>query len=118
MVILLPQLPSKQRLIRKLYIKSIEALVFWRHGHRVPYNDYTYHYVLVSDLTNTQQASQFYLNPELTNGSTSISSRFSAQLTNSVELFLPGERSSTIYIDSSRKVSNNIFLNTKPENRR
>ena len=103
---------------KKLYLNSLEALAFGQHGHGVPYNDYANHYILVFDLTSTQQASHDYLYPELTNGSISISLRFSAQLTNSVEVFLLGERSSTIYIDSSRKVSKNIFLNTKLETKR
>ena len=103
---------------KKLYLNSLEALAFGQHGHGIPYNDYANHYILVFDLTSTQQASHDYLYPELTNESISISLRFSAQLTNSVEVFLLGKRSSTIYIDSSRKVSKNISLSTKLETKR
>ena len=103
---------------KKLYLNSLEALAFGQHGHGVPYNDYANRYNLVFDLTSTEQASDDYLYPQLTNGSISISLRFSAQLTNSVDTFLPGERSSIFYIDSSRKVSKNIFLNTKKKTKR
>ena len=103
---------------KKLYLNSLEALAFGQHGHGVPHNDYANHYFLVYDLTSTQQASHDYLYPVLTNGSISISLRFSAQLTNSVEVFLLGERCPTIYIDCSRKVSKNNLLNTKLETKR
>ena len=63
------------------------------------------------DLTTTQQASHDYIYPELTNASILISLRFSAQLTSIAEVFFLGEWSSTIYIDPSWKVSENVFLN-------
>ena len=88
------------------------------HGHGVPFSDFPNHYVLVFDLTSTKQASHDYLYPELTNGSISIDFRFSAELTDSLELFFLGEKSSTIYIDSFRKVSKNIFLNTKIDSKK
>ena len=69
---------------------------------------------MVFDLTSTLQASHDYLHPELTNAAISISLRFSTALTNNIELFFfLGEKASTIYIDSARRVSKNIFLNTK-----
>lgn len=103
---------------KKLYLNSLEALAFQHHGHGVPYEDYMNHYILVFDLTSTQQASHDYLYPELTNCSISISLRFANELTDSVELFFLGEKSSTIYIDSSRRVSKNILMNTKVDNKR
>ena len=103
---------------KKLYLNSLEALAFESHGHGVPFSDFTDHYVLVFDLTSTQQASHDYLYPELTNGSVSIDLRFSADLADSLELFFLGEKSSIIYIDSSRKVSKNIFLNSKIETKK
>ena len=100
----------------KFQLNLLEALAFGQHGHGVPKNDYSNHYLLVFDLTSTQQRSHDYRYPELTNGSISFSLRFSAQLTNSLEVFFLSERSSTIYIDSSWKVSNTFSLNTKLEN--
>ena len=101
----------------KLYLVSLEALAFRQHGHGIPYNDYANHYILVFDRTSTQ-AFHGYLYPELTSGSISFNLRFSTHITNSLEVFLLGERSSTIYIDSSRKVSKNIVLSTKLETKR
>lgn len=97
---------------KKLYLNSLEALAFENGGHGIPLADYTNHYIIVFDLTSTQQASHDYLYPELTNSSISVSLRFSADLAQSLELFFLGEKSSTIYIDSARRVSKNIFLNT------
>ena len=71
---------------KKLYLNSLEALASGQDGHGVPYNDYANHYILVFYLTSTQPASHDYLYPGLTIGSISFSLRFSAQLTNSVEV--------------------------------
>ena len=98
---------------KKVYLNSLEALAFEQHGHGIPFEDYSNHYLMVFDMTSTQQASHDYLHPELTNASISLSLRFSSALTNNTEIFLLGERASTIYIDSARKVSKNVFLNTK-----
>ena len=57
---------------KNLYLISIEALAFHSHGHGVPFDGFSDHYVLVFDLTSTQQTSHNYLYPELTNGSISI----------------------------------------------
>ena len=95
---------------KKLYLNSPEALAFESHGHGVPFSNFPNHYVLVFDLTSIQQTSHDYLSPELTNGSISFDLRFSAALTDRLALFFLGEKSSTIYIDSFRKVSKNIFL--------
>ena len=103
---------------KKLDLNSLEVLAFESHGHGIPFSDFPNHYVLVFDITSTQQASHDYLYPELTNGSISIDLRFSAELTDSLELFFLGEKSSTIYIDSFRKVSKNIFLNTKIDSKK
>ena len=72
---------------KKLYLNSLEALQFKTHEHGVPFEDYENHYVLVFDLTSSQQASYDYLYPELTNASVSIDLRFKEDLPSSVELF-------------------------------
>ena len=98
---------------KKLYLNSLEALAFGQHGHGIPYNKFGDHYFLVFDLTSTQQASHDYLYPELTNTSISVELRFSTALAANTEIFFLGEKSSTVYIDSARRVSKNVFLNTK-----
>ena len=65
---------------------------------------------MVFELTNTQQASQDFIQPELTNFSVSIELKFSAALTHNVKKFIIGEKASTIHIDSARKVLKNHIL--------
>ena len=72
---------------KKIYLNSLEALAFEQHGHGIPFADYSNHYLMVFDLTSTQQASHDYLHPELTNASISISLRFSTALTDNTEIF-------------------------------
>ena len=67
------------------------------------------------DITNTQQASYNYLQPELPNGSKPLILGFSAQITKLVEAFFLFERFFTIFNDSFRKVSRIIFRNKKME---
>lgn len=100
---------------KKLYLNSLEALAFTSHGHGIPIDDFPDHYVLVFDLTSTQQASHDYLYPELTNGSISIDLRFAKDIPDSLELFFLGERSSTIYINSARKIRKNFYLESEGE---
>ena len=96
-------------------MNSLEALAFTSHGHGIPIDDFPDHYVLVFDLTSTQQASHDYLYPGLTDGSISIDLRFAKDIPDSLELFFLGERSSTIYINSARKVRKNFYLESEGE---
>ena len=66
---------------------------------------------MVFDVTSTEQASHDFLYPELTNAAISLELKFSAALAVNTEVFLLGEKASTIYIDSHRKVSKNVMLN-------
>ena len=63
---------------------------------------------MVFDLTSTQQASHDFFHPELTNGSISIELKFSSALANNIVIFILGEKASTIYFDSDRKISKNM----------
>ena len=103
---------------KKLYLNSLEALAFSSHGHGISIDDFPDHYVLVFDLTSTQQASHDYLYPELTNGSISIDLRFSKDIPDSLELFFLGERSSTIYINSARKIRKNFYLESESDTKK
>lgn len=95
---------------KRIYISSMDALAFGYHSHGIPFQDYTNHFVMVFDLTSTQQASHDYLYPELTNAAVSLELKFANNLASSVEVFLLGEKASTIYINSNRKVSKNVIL--------
>ena len=65
---------------------------------------------MVFDLTSTQQASHDFILSELTNCSISIELTFSAALPNNIELFIIGEKVSTIFVDYARRVSKNYIL--------
>ena len=61
-------------------------------------------------MTSTQQASHDFIRPELTNCSISIELKFSAALLTSIEIFIIGEKASTIFVDTARRVSKNHSL--------
>ena len=65
---------------------------------------------MVFDHTSTQQASHDFIHPEVTNCTISIELKFSAALPSNIEIFFIGEKGSTIFIDSARKVSKNHIL--------
>jgi len=97
---------------KRLYLSSLEALAFNHHGHGIPLSDFQNHYLLVFDLTSTQQASHDYLYPELTNSSISIELKFDTAIAQNLELFFIGEKASAIYIDSARNVSKNVLMSS------
>ena len=85
-------------------------LAYFDNGHGISLSEYPNHFNMVSDLTSTQQASNDFIHPELTNCSISIELRFSAALPSNIEIFIIGEEASTVFIDSARRVSKNHFL--------
>ena len=113
-----PGTPLQKDNDEKFNLNSLEAWVSGKHGRGVPYSDLANLYLLVFDLLSTQQAFHEYLHPKLINGSIYLSLGFSTQLTNNVEVFFFGEQPSTTHIESSRKVSKKIIVNTKMETKR
>lgn len=95
---------------KRTYLNTMDALAFAHLSHGIPFEDYANHFLMVFDLTSTQQASHDYLYPELTNATISLELKFTNNLTESIEVFLLGEKASTIYINSNRKVSKNVIL--------
>ena len=95
---------------KRVYMTAMEYFAFSYHGHGIPFSNYTNHFVLVLDLTSTQQASHDFLYPELSNAAVSVERKFSTALPRNAEVFLLGEKASTICIDSNRKVSKNVIL--------
>ena len=85
----------------------MSELAYIDNGHGINLEDYPNHYITVFDLTSTQQTSHDFIHPELTKCSVSIEPKFSPALAHNVEIFIIGEKASTIYIDSARKVSKN-----------
>ena len=94
--------------IKRLYFNTLSDLAYVDDGHGISLEDYPNHFVMVFDLTSTQQASHDFIHPELTNSSISVEMKFATALTDNIELFIVSEKASTIYIDSNRKVSKNM----------
>ena len=78
--------------IQRLYINTISDLAYIDNDHGISLTDYPNHFIMVFDLTNTQQASHNFIHPELTNCSTLIELKFSAVLPNNIEIFIIGKR--------------------------
>ena len=95
---------------KRVYFNTMSDLAYIDNGHGISLEDYPNLFIMVFDLTSTQQASHHFFHPELTNCSVSIELKFSAALAHNVEIFIIGEKASTIYIDSARKVSKNHIL--------
>ena len=91
---------------KRLYFNTLEALDFLdRGGHGISLSDYQNHFVMVFDLTSTQEASHDFIHPEPTNGSVSVELTFARALADNIEIWFLGERSSTFYVTSDRKVT-------------
>ena len=79
-------------------------------GHGISLSECPNHFVMVFDLSSTQQVSHDFIHPELTNCSISIELKFSAALPNNIEFVIIVEKASTIFIDSARRFSKNHIL--------
>ena len=55
----------------RVYFISYTSLAYGDNSHGITLKDFPNHYVLVFDLTSTQEASHEYIHPELTNGAVS-----------------------------------------------
>ena len=73
-------------------------------------NEYPGHFIMIFNLTSTQQASHGFIHPELPNCSISIKFKFPAALPSNIEIFIIGKKEGTIFINSARKVSKNHIL--------
>ena len=54
---------------KRLYYNSISALGFVENGHGIILNDFAHLFIMVFDLTSTQQATHDFFHPEQTNSS-------------------------------------------------
>ena len=59
-------------------------------------------------LTSTQQISHDFIQPELTNCTISVELKFDAPLGENIELLFMGERESTVYVRSDRKIAKTL----------
>ena len=94
---------------KRLYYNSMAALAYVENGHGISLTDFPEHYIMVFDLTSTQEATHDFIHPELTNSSLSVELKFGAALPNNIEILFLGEKCSTVYIDSARNVSKNAL---------
>ena len=92
---------------KRLYYNSMSALAYVENGHGIPLSDFAHHFIMVFDLTSTQEATHDFIHPELTNSSVEL--KFDTGLPINIEFFFLGEKSSTVYIDSARNVSKNVL---------
>ena len=96
---------------QRLYFNTLEALDFLdKGGPGLFLSDYPNHFIMAYDLTSTQEASHDFIHPELTNCSFSVELTFSRALTDNIEIWFLGERSSTFYVSSERKVTKNTLI--------
>ena len=66
---------------KRLYFNTMSAnLAYIDNGHGISLSEYPNHFIIVFDLTSTQQASHDFIHPELTNCSISNELKFSAAL--------------------------------------
>ncbi len=89
------------------YYTTLKSLHFTRSGPAIPLSEFANHYILVFDVTSTLESDAELYFPELTGSRLRIELKFSKPLAEPVELFLLGEKLSTLYIDNQGKVTKN-----------
>ena len=77
---------------KRLYFNTISDLAYIDNGHGIKLSEYPSHFLMVFDLTSTQQASHDFIHPELTNSSITVELKFSAALPNNIEIFIIGKK--------------------------
>ena len=96
---------------KRIYYNTLEALDFvFNNSHGISLANYINHYIMAFDLTSTQEASHEFIHPELTNCTISVEPKFDAPLAGNIELLFMGERASTEYVRSDRKIAKNTLM--------
>ena len=72
---------------KRLYYNSMSALAYVENGHGIPLSDFAHHFIMVFDLTSTQEATHDFIHPELTNSSLSVELKFDTGSPNNIEIF-------------------------------
>ena len=96
--------------LKRVYMSTMDALAFGHHGHGITFADYANHFVMVFDLTSTQQASHDFLYPELTNGAISLELKVSAALAVNTRCFCLAKKHQQFTLTLIEK-SPNVMLN-------
>ena len=73
---------------KRLYYNSMSALAYVENAHGITLSEFSNHFIMVFDLTSTQEATHDFIHPELTNSSSiSVELKFDTASTNNVEFF-------------------------------
>ena len=72
---------------KRLYYNSMSALAYVENGHGIRLSDFALHFIIVFDLTSTQEATHDFIHPEPTNSSLSVELKFDFDLQNNIEFF-------------------------------
>ena len=91
----------------RAYAETMKALKFDDDGPNIQYKDFGNHFHLFFDLTSTQEANVEMHFPDVVGAGIRLELYFANNLTNTVELFVSGERISSIAIDKEGSVTKN-----------
>ena len=90
---------------KRLYFNTLSDLAYNNNGQGFWLTYDPNLFIMVFDLTSTQQSSHDFIHPELTDCSMSVGLKFSVALPNNIEIFIIGEKAITVFVDSARRVS-------------
>jgi hypothetical protein len=88
----------------QIYHTTLRSLHFNHDGPDIPLEDYPDHFVMVFDLTSTNESHSEVYYPELTGGSLRLELSFREPLDEAVEVLVLGETLSTVYVKSTGEV--------------
>ena len=86
------------------YYHTLTSLNFLQDGPGIPLSDYDNHFIMVFDLTATQQSDTEIYYPEVVGAGIRLELFFEKALTDTVEIILLGEKLSTVFIQNDGKV--------------
>ena len=86
------------------YYHTLTSLNFQQDGPGIPLSEYGDHFIMVFDLTATQQSDTEIYYPEVVGAGIRLELFFDAALTETVEVILLGEKLSTVFIYNDGKV--------------
>ena len=92
----------------RLYVTTMKAMNFQDDIPAIPFDDFKDHYVMVFDLTSMQDATKNCHYPELVGEPLSLELKFTNTLENITELFVLGERMSSVAVDKFGVVGKNV----------
>ena len=92
----------------RLYVTTMKAMSFQDDISSIPIDDFKDHYVLVFDLTSMQDATEKFHYPELVGEPLRLELNFTDPMENVTELYLLGERMSSVAVDKFGVVGKNV----------